>query len=320
MSQPSPRVVSPITSARAWRRTVAALRYALCRPAPRRQEHPAEAREVVGGGEQPGVAGHAAQERARCRRAPRRGACPGRSPRWARCAAPRGRRPERRVRHAERRVEALARELVERLAAHAPHHLAQQDEAGVAVVEGGARRRLELRRGRSQARGLGQAAGNRVARAAGRGSPALWVSTRRTVTSRKRGPAELVQVAAERRVQVDPPVSQSASTAGSVATTLVSEATSKTVSSVTGSTAGHQRARCRRPCGRACGRPARPGRRRRGGRRRRPRRGPRRRCAERSAAVWPRDEAGLRPARMTSATAAEDAMRSGRRLARALAP
>src|SRR3970040_2237325 len=72
--------------------------------------------------------------------------------------APGGRRVKGRLPHAERLVEALAREAVERLAAHPAHELREHDEARVAVAEGRRRRRLRHARG-EQRHAIGEALG-----------------------------------------------------------------------------------------------------------------------------------------------------------------
>ena len=114
-------------------------------------------------------------------------------------------RAEPRVRHAERRVEPPLHEPIERLAAHPADHLAEHDEAGVAVDERtspgakasplcawslaavGNPRAMASREGRS-----GRPAGVRQQ------APDGHVAEGRRV--------ELLHVAAERRLEVDPPL------------------------------------------------------------------------------------------------------------------
>ena len=75
------------------------------------------------------------------------------------------------------------------------------------------------------------------------GMPAECVSSRATVTSWKAGGVELLEVAAERRVEIDlAHAPTAAGRTGVVATTLVSDAMSKMVSAVIGSGCGHGRA------------------------------------------------------------------------------
>ena len=69
---------------------------------------------------------------------------------------------EARVAQAERLEDVVVEVAVERLARHAPHHLTEQDEAGVAVLERGARRvverHLRQQRGRLRKSGIQRAA------------------------------------------------------------------------------------------------------------------------------------------------------------------
>ena len=91
---------------------------------------------------------------------------------------------------------------IERLAGHAPHELAEQDEARVAVLE----RRCPAGSRAAPSRARPPRRGNPLATSwlfGIAGMPALWVSRRRTVTPSKALPAELLQIAAERRVELD---------------------------------------------------------------------------------------------------------------------
>ncbi len=111
------------------------------------EQHAAEARQIVGGGEHPGVAGDAAHpprrrivhdaaqhRRGRCRgraghaRLVRRAPLRRRDPRHQRRA-----RPERGVAHAERREDAFLRVAIERQPADLLDDPAEQDEVDVAV-------------------------------------------------------------------------------------------------------------------------------------------------------------------------------------------
>src|SRR5215468_11838499 len=127
------------------------------------EEHAAEAAEIVGGGEEPRVPGHAVQLTG-----PRivddsaqhhalhelRGSD----------ASPPGLgRVERGVPHAHGLIEALLSEAVERLAAYPVDELGEHDEARVTVVEGRGRGWLAHAR-REIAHGLGEALGHGLLR------------------------------------------------------------------------------------------------------------------------------------------------------------
>ena len=154
MSQPSPRTFGIVADRRARH-----LRDRQRREDARAvvgaagEQHPAEDRQIGGRAEETGVAGHAAHPPRRrivddaaqhLRLRSLAGPCEGQAALGRRDARPQARgRQEHRVLHAERIEDLLLRELVERLAAHAPNDVAEQEEVDVAVDEplAGRRRR-----------------------------------------------------------------------------------------------------------------------------------------------------------------------------------
>ena len=164
-------------------------------------EHPAEPRQVGGRREEARVAGDA-PERARARIVRLALEHVAIEVFRRRHPAPHGvARVERRVAQAERAEEHPVEIAVEGVAAHAPDDLAEQDEAGVAVLEAGARRIVERDLGerpgrcRKSRRDRARGRDRQEARAVGQDPPD---------GDPVEGPApELPQVAPERRVELD---------------------------------------------------------------------------------------------------------------------
>jgi hypothetical protein len=164
------------------------------------QEHPADARQVLGRREHPRVARHAAEQPGArvVHLAAQHAALPVLGRRDSR-SDPRG-GPERRVAKPERTDEHTVEIPVERLAGHAAHDLAQEDEAGVAVLEAGAGRIVELHL-RDRARRAREPALDRlVRRVSGESGAVRQHAPDGDLVERPR--AKFLQVSAQRRVEL----------------------------------------------------------------------------------------------------------------------